>query len=830
MSHRLEILAPAGDAACLDAALRAGADAVYFGLDCGFNARARAENFSAADLTELMDRIHDHGRRGYVTLNTLVFDDELEQVASLIGHIAEAGVDAIIVQDLAVARLAKRIAPELRLHASTQTTCTDADAIQFLADLGVKRITLARELSLEQVSTLAQSSSLELEIFAHGALCIAYSGQCLTSEAIGGRSANRGACAQACRLPYDLVVDGVLRDVADAAYLLSPRDLDASRLLPELIASGVRAIKIEGRLKGPEYVAATTLLYRRALEHATQVGVPVSPQRAELERIHELSTQSFSRGGSTGFLSGTNHQQLIDGTACDHIGIELGRYLGSFREAGRVWLRLQIVGQLMRGDGILIQGGRAGAGEFGGRVWSLRIQGRAVERAEAVDEVAVWLGPDRPIPEAAMGRRVFRTSLGNATNELSALMPKEVERVGLRARFSGALGEGPRLTFEAADGRVAEVTLEQPLERAQRRPLDADAIRDKLERLGDTRYRLEGLEVAIPEASIVPISALNRARRDASAILQRAAHRPIAVRRDFALDELLAWPNQAAPAAGLYVTCRTREQALAALDAGAHGIYLDFLALTGTGPLLRELRAAGHSWIGIALPRIRKPGEEKIDAYVLSLDASAILVRSLGSLAALERRAREDVAAPHQPTLIGDFSLNAINTLAALDLMARSLAAFTPGYDLDAAQLLALLDSPMAAFAEVVLYHPMPLFHMEHCVFAALLSKGKDYRDCGRPCEKHVVSLRDRTGLDLPLEADVGCRNTVFHGIAQSAADLIPRLQQQGVKRFRIELVRETGEQTAALVRAHLDLLDGRLTAHELPKLLGGLGMRATRI
>ncbi|HMA92209.1 MAG TPA: DUF3656 domain-containing protein, partial [Polyangiaceae bacterium] len=597
-----------------------------------------------------------------------------------------------------------------------------------------------------------------------------------------------------------------------------------------------------------------TRLYRRALEHAMDAhsgehamlthstsaesalqpsdneGSAAVPHRrdAEIERLHELSTQSFSRGGSTGFLSGTNHQSLVDGTACDHIGIELGRYLGSFREAGRVWLRLRINARLGRGDGILIQGGRAGSGEFGGRVWNLRIRGRDVESTEAADEVAVWLGPDREIPDAKPDRCVFRTSLGNAASELSALVPKHVDRVPVRARFSGTLGQAPLLSLETADGRTAEVSLEQPLEPAHNRPLDAAAIREKLERLGDTHYRLESLETAIPEASIVPISALNRARREASAMLQRAAHRPIAVRRDFVLDAILTWPEKPAPPAGVYVTCRTREQARAALEAGAHGIYLDFLALTGAGPVLRELRDAGHAWVGVALPRIRKPGEEKIDAYVLGLEASAILVRSLGSLAALERT-RRAVAAPNQPTLIGDFSLNGINTLAALDLLARPLAAFTPGYDLDAAQLAALLDSPIAAYAEVVLYHPMPLFHMEHCVFAALLSSGKDYRDCGRPCEKHVVSLRDRTGLDLPLEADVGCRNTVFHGIAQSAAELAPRLQQQGVRRFRIELVRESAEQTTALVRAHLDLLAGRLAAHELPKLLTGLGMRATR-
>jgi U32 family peptidase len=253
MQPTLEVLAPAGDQACLEAALRAGADAIYFGLDVGFNARARASNLSAAALAEVMCQIHDHGRRGYLALNTLVFDDELSRVERLIHSAADAGVDAVIVQDLGVARLVKRMVPGLRLHASTQTTCTDRGAIELLSALGAERVTLARELSLRETAELVAASSVQLEIFAHGALCIAYSGQCLTSEAIGGRSANRGACAQACRLPYSLMVDAVVCDLADVAYLLSPRDLDASQMVPELLATGVAAIKIEGRLKGPDY-------------------------------------------------------------------------------------------------------------------------------------------------------------------------------------------------------------------------------------------------------------------------------------------------------------------------------------------------------------------------------------------------------------------------------------------------------------------------------------------------------------------------------------------------------------------------------------------------
>ncbi|HEY5961834.1 MAG TPA: U32 family peptidase [Polyangiaceae bacterium] len=845
MSTPLEVLAPAGDEACLEAALCAGADAIYFGLDVGFNARARARNIALDRLKTVMHRVHDYGRRGYLTINTVIFDDEVADAERVVESAAEAGVDAIIVQDIGLFRLAKRLVPSLRVHASTQTTCTDAAAVRWLAELGADRITLGRELSLTEIEVLTRGSPVELEVFAHGALCIAYSGQCLTSEAIGGRSANRGACAQACRLPYDLVVDGITRDLGDLAYLLSPRDLDASRFVPELMATGIRALKIEGRMKGPDYVAATTRLYRLAAD-AAAAG---SGDCAAIEALRERSTQAFSRGSSAGFLRGVDHQALVPGDSCDHMGIELGLCRGSMVVAGRHWLQLEISRRLARGDGILVQGGRAGVGEIGGRVWQMRaprdsLSGRAsfeaatdVERVESATVVFVWLGPDQDVNHRRLTvgeeRRVFRTSDGAEKSELAALVARKPERVPVTAHLSGQFGILPRLRLSTADGRVAEIAIDVPLEPARQHALDHASVWDKLERLGDTAYRLDELKLDLPDGAMLPISALNRARRAVTEQLSLAAHRSQVVagtqaRPDDTLEHLR---EKVPPASGLFVTCRTGEQAEAALTSGAQGVYLDLLGLTGAGPLLRDLRRLHRGTFGLALPRIRKHGEHKIDAYVRSLEPDVVLVRSLGSLAELNLDAAADAEAPkgQAPQWIGDFSLNATNRWTASELLKHSLSAFTPGYDLDATQLLSLMDAALAPFAEIVIHHPMPLFHMEHCVFAALLSDGHDHRDCGRPCERHVVSLRDRTGVDLPLEADVNCRNTVFHGIAQSAADIVQALLTKGVRRFRIELVRETPAQTAALVRSHLELLAGRCTPTEIRKNAAAQGLRVVR-
>ncbi len=811
---RPEVLAPAGDEAALRAAILAGADAVYFGLQ-GFNARARATNFDAAALAATMRELHAAGVKGYVTLNTLVFDDELPAVEAAARTCAEAGVDAVIVQDLGVARVVRAVAPSLPIHASTQMTCTDAASVELARSVGARRVILARELSLDDVAAIRAATDVELEVFVHGALCIAYSGQCLTSEAFGGRSANRGACAQACRLPYELVVDGVIRELGDRAYLLSPEDLEASALVPRLVEIGVASIKIEGRMKGPEYVAATTRLYRRAVDAAVGEG----PAPTEGDRRTAL--QAYSRGSGPGFLGGVDHQRLVEGRACDHRGLLVGASGGLRARRGRDHLVVSVAAPLALGDGVLVEGGFASEGEVGGRVWTIVVRGEEVPRAVAGDEALLWLGPDRDVSRTAADRRVWKTSDPASDREVLASLARSKQRTRLDVRVSGSLGEPPVYEAVSARGHRATVRGDAPVEAARSAPVTAEALRDKLGKLGDTPFSLGALEVALPAGAMLPISSVNRARRALVEALAAAASptHALAATSIAEVSAATAAPTREPPPAGLFVLCRTRPQAEAALAAGADGVYLDFLELTGTGSALRALREGGAPHVGVAPPRIRKPGEAKIDQYLATLDPDSVLVRGLGAL---------HDPAPCRALRVGDFSLNVTNRLAAAEVLARGLAAFTPAFDLDAAQLAALCAGPLAPFAEVVVHHPVPLFHMDHCVYAALLSEGHDHRDCGRPCDRHALSLRDRAGMDHPVEADVGCRNTVFHAAAQSAAHLAPALEAAGVRRFRIELVREPPEDVGRVVAAYRALLAGRTSAAEVWRSLrteGGYGV-----
>jgi len=811
MPSRPEVLAPAGDRAALEAAIAAGADAVYFGVD-GFNARARAKNFDVAELPEIVAQLHARRVRAHLALNTLVFDDELAAWEEVARAAERAGVDALIVQDLGAVGIARRAAPSLRIHASTQMTCTDAASVKFAASLGADRVVLARELSLNDIASIRRETDVELEVFVHGALCVAYSGQCLTSEAIGGRSANRGACAQACRLPYELVVDGVLKDLGERAYLLSPEDLEASFAIPQLIELGVSSFKIEGRLKGPEYVAATTRLYRAAVDAA--LGAAVPPSATLVQR----ALQTYSRGSGPGFLAGVDHQRLVEARSCDHRGVELGQAIGTVERAGRNWLIVELSAAVSRGDGILVEGGWGGEGEVGGRVWNIELAGKDIASANAGSRVHLWLGPEVPRARLQPGRRVFRTQHPDTAREVNAEISRAPFREGLWLRLSGELGQPFVLEARSSRGRAARVLADAKVELAQNEPSSPAELREKLGRLGDTPFELAELEVALPERAWLPASALNRARRALVAALTTPHSGPLfSAPARTSRGDRTALP--APPPGGLFVLCRNRAQAEAALAAGASGVYLDFLELTGTGGALRDLRAQG-AFVGVAPPRIRKPGEEKIDRYLASLAPDAILVRSLGALFELPE--------PTTALRVADFSLNVSNRASAREVLARGVSAFTPSFDLDSPKLLALLDGELAPRAEVVVHHPMPLFHMEHCVFAALLSPGRDHLSCGRPCERHQLALRDRAEMDHPIEADVGCRNTVFHASPQSAAELVAPLMRAGARRFRIELVRESAEDTTRIVHAYRALIAGEKRGRDVFRELraaGGYGV-----
>jgi putative protease len=791
MQRKPEIMSPAGYWPQLQAAVEAGADAVYFGLK-HFSARAKV-GFSLAELPEAIRTLHRRGVRGYITFNTLVFEHELAEAARTITAIAEAGADAMIVQDYAVVRLARQMVPDMELHASTQMSITNSEGVRFAQSFGVQRVTLARELSLDEVRRIIDETGCDIEIFVHGALCVAYSGQCFSSEAWGGRSANRGQCAQACRLPYQMMVDGRIQPLADARYLLSPGDLYALEQVPEIVRIGVAALKIEGRYKDAEYVALTTRAYRKAVDEVCSGnGLKVTPEeKLQLEQV-------YSRGFGPFFMTGTDHQAVVKGRAPRHRGVLMGRVVGV--EADSVMVEPTEANEaaaIKAGDGVVFDAAdwrSPEEPEEGGRIFEaarrngnveLRFANGAMrfERIRRGD--LMWRTHDPEIDRLA--RPFLRPAHAIARQVVNV---RVIAHEGLPLTAEWTLARHPEA--------VVRVQSQTALGTAQNRAITSEVLRDQFGRLGATAYQLGQLTADVQGSPFIPASILNRLRRDAVERLQMWQTTTPPVRIGRALPDAKPVDPVVDQPAQLHLLVRAPEQLDAALGLKPASITLDYLDLYGLRPSIERVKNSGVA-ARVASPRVLKPGEERILNFLLSLQC-AILVRSSAMIDALR-----------QAELIGDFSLNAANSLAAEAYFDLGLQRLTPTHDLNGAQVADLARRAGAHRMEVVAYQHLPVFHTEHCVFCRFLSNGTSYRDCGRPCEKHRVELKDAAGRAHPVMADVGCRNTVFGAEAQEASAHLETWRDAGIRHYRLEFVHESAAQVEKIGRVFERAIQGAI-------------------
>ncbi|GAC89978.1 peptidase U32 [Anoxybacillus flavithermus NBRC 109594] len=794
--RKIELLAPAGDWDCLRAAVANGADAVYFGVD-KYNARVRAKNFRMEELKDVMAYLHKYNVRGYVTFNILVFENELEEAKQLVEACIDAGVDALIVQDLGLVKLIRDLSPDFPIHGSTQMTVTSPEAVEFLKPYNLEVVVLGRENNLTHIQKIAEKTNVPLEVFVHGALCVSYSGQCLTSEMWGGRSANRGECAQACRLPYDLIVDGEQKEMGNVAYLLSPKDLAALDLVPELIEAGVSTFKIEGRLKSPEYVANVVSKYRKAIDEYL-AGRHYTPSP---EEIRELQ-QSFSRGFTHGFLKGTNNKQLVDGTFPKSRGV----FLGTVKKVLKDGVLCELQAPLKRGDGIVFDAGRPEEKEEGGRVYDLRKNGKKIEGE--VEKGLVEIIPGRHdvnLTRVHVGDRIWKTS----DQELERRLRKtfETERpyrlFPLTVRVYGEAGKPLISTWcDETTGNEVTVQSEQLLDVAQKRPLTLDFIKEQFGRLGGTIFELQDVYMHITGNVILPVKELNRIRRQAVEQLIEKRQRPRLYIKQ-AVDLTSSYrQKQRTENPSLMALCRTLEQVEAACDTDVKMVYADF-EFTTDYPKAVQIARATNKPIALATPRIHMPGENGILRGILKAEPDAILVRSLGAVQYYTSQLVEQ-------TLIGDFSLNISNHLAAQLFLSRGLDRITPSYDLNIQQMIDLLEAAPTEHMEIVIHQHLPMFHTEHCVYCTFLSEGTDFTNCGRPCEKHRVSLRDRIGMLHPVRVDIGCRNTVYNAIEQSGAEYIPNFLSLGVRSYRVEFLEESPKKVEEVVNLYREALEGK--------------------
>ena len=838
-----EVMAPAGGWPQLRAAVANGADAVYFGLST-HSARARATNFDeGAELDDVVAYLRQHEVKGYVALNTLAFDDEFDAVEALIRRCDAAGVDAIIVQDLGVMALAKAVAPGLPVHASTQQSIASADGAEFARARGATRVVVGRELSTAEIAAVVAHTAAEVECFVHGALCVSWSGQCLSSEAWGGRSANRGQCAQACRLPYEVLVDGA-GDQADGAatlnYALSPQDLCGLEDVEALTNAGVHCLKIEGRLKDERYVAATTRAYREAVDAAwaklrgDDADAAPTVSRSDLAQVFSRGQSGDVDGLSAGFLRGPRHQSLVVGNAPRHRGVYVGEVLSVAPATKKRGLTLRVrseLGDLKRGDGVVIDGGADHArDEVGGALYDVK------QVAGGFDVTFAKAVAARPWVRA--GARVWRTADAAVDAKLRGLASsKPLRRTEVDVRVTV---DGGELVVEIDDG-VHVGAAKTPVVPAEDRPLDAASVAKALGQLGDTPWVPSSVDINlgggawwcraadVKDARRRAVESLRalRAPARASARAPPGAARALLEQGDGSLlddgfdESLLEFK------VGIAVLVRDLDQCAAAVDYAlttppsddfaVDEVVLDFLELKGLREAVAAIRerAPGLAVV-VAAPRISLPGEDGALEKLLALGPDALLARSPGQLRYFAGRDVE---------LRGDFSLNAANALTANDLFddAAALTRLTPAHDLGGAAVARLarrLAPSRRAKLEAVAHQHLPIFHASHCLYARHLSKGDSFENCGHVCERHTIHLRDEAGADHVVLADMGCRNTVFNAQAQSAADALGSWLDAGISRYRVEFVDESPAAVAAVLGAYRDLF---LSRGELPEPLWSL-------
>jgi putative protease len=808
--QRPELLAPAGHWDCAKAAVENGADAIYFGLE-RFNARMRAENFTEADLPQLMAFLHRRGVKGYVTLNTLIFPQELREAEQYLRSIIAAGVDAVIVQDVGICRLIRHISPDFPIHASTQMTITSAAGVEFAKSLGCQLVVLARECSLKEINKIQQqiaqqNTSLPLEVFVHGALCVAYSGQCLTSEALGGRSANRGECAQACRMPYELIADGEVVNLGNRKYLLSPQDLAGLEVLPDLVKVGVTSLKIEGRLKTPEYVANVTRVYRQALDRVMG-ELPKDKQNSPSPQERYNLEMAFSRGIYTGWFGGINNQELVHA----HFGKKRGVYLGEVIRIRNEQVTVILEAPVKPGDGVVFDCGHPEAKEQGGRVYAVVSKGK---------ETLLTFGrDDLNLRRLHVGDKVWKTSDPELDKQLRQSFAGENPQFQrpIDLEVYGEINQPLVAIARDEVGNIVQVESEILLVEAHTKPLTPERLQEQLGRLGNTPFSLGKLTNHISGAIMLPVSELNRMRRAIVTELEELRTQPKRwqLNSTASLQNLLpSLPSHSVSLSpSLIVLVRNLKQIPAALQAGIHTLYCEL----EDPRAYRQAVQIVHQWgrdkpnspvptIYVAPPRITKPGENWILQQVRASEADGYLVRNYDQLQFFA-----------QERCIGDFSLNVANPLTAEYFQQRfGWERVTASYDLNITQLQDLLTSCPPQWFEVTIHQHMPMFHMEHCVFCAFLSQGTDYTNCGRPCEQQEVKLRDRVGSEHVLKADVGCRNTVFNGTAQTGAEYVQHLLDLGLRHFRIEFVNETPEQVTKTIHRYSQLLQGEITGSQL--------------
>ena len=767
----MELLSPAGNREALIAAFSCGADAVYLGYT-SFGARSYAGNFDEHGLIEAVAYAHERGKKIYVTVNTLVKQAEMDDLCDVLELLCGAGVDAIIVQDMGVARIAQARFPELTLHASTQMTIHNAQGARLMQSLGFTRVVPARECSLAELRLMADTG-VEIEAFAHGALCVAVSGQCLFSSMIGGRSGNRGRCAQPCRLPYTLG-DGT------SGYLLSTSDLMLLDKLPQLRDAGVYSFKLEGRMKRPEYVGVVTSAYREALD-AAQAHEPYHPSPAVIEGLRQI----FNRGGFTeGYAMGKSNAALMSWQRPNHWGIRVGRITALRGPLAQVKLERDI----SDGDGLQVRG----RNEF-----ELTYSGIDV-RAGAEATVRMASGQAKP------GDSVYRLTDAVQMKAIRERMAEEYRRIPLEAELTAVPGQLPELTLADDAGHSVHVCGSQPVEYAKQRALDEKTAQKQLEKMGGTPYALARLTLH-GEGAFMTSGMLNALRRDALDAL-RAARTQVVRKQLVGTEAPCALP---AMERLLIAQGESLADAKALLSAGADVFYWQPQDYTAAS-LLRALEDSPDVRPAFVLPEVAYTGElDRLHLFICDHAERfcAVVANNVGQF-----------GCAWPVPVWGGQGLNVMNGVCARHFTSLGAARLTASCELSAGELRSLFSE--GGNYEMQAYGRTQLMLLSHCPRRTKAGDERQDSACNACADRGGSPdvYTDRKGYRFPLRRlrmQTGCTVRLYNSVVTDMARHAQRLVQLGCS-LRLCFTDEPLARQKELVASYRHVLSGGAPLHEV--------------
>ena len=770
-----ELLAPVGSFDALKAAVQNGANAVYLGGK-EFSARASANNFDRDELKEAVRYAHIRGVQVFVTANTLRKQNEIEEFLEYIKYLYDIDVDAIILQDIGMARLVKELLPDFEIHASTQMVAHSLEDVLYLQNIGFDRVVLARELNIQEIEHICKNSNVDIEVFVHGALCVCYSGQCLMSSMLGNRSGNRGRCAQPCRQKYELI-DIYSGEVinTDGEYLLSPKDLNSIQDIDKVIEAGVHSLKIEGRMKRPEYVATVIGSYRKTIdEYMETKKINVSD-----ETMNNLYT-IFNRKFTKGYLFGDVGEDIMNSNRPNNLGLYIGKVVDYNRKAKR--LKIKLENTLKKGDGISIGGGTIGRIiKSNGDIANIGYKGETIE----LDFIG----------DAKRNQIIYKTSDSDLLNTVQKTFEEDTEnvKVSIDAKIEIKLGKKPRLILSDSFGNTTTLEADKEVEQAMKVALSEEKVVTQISKLGNTSYIINNITVDMDNNVSLPISILNQMRRDA---IESLSEERVSIKNREYKNKEIAY-NPKIFIRDDEVKLRAKVKNIEQLKAIVNYKEVDAIYYEDINTLDEAKTIANENNMNLiySVPRVLRNKDYKI---LNKLDRNSNIEIQTGNLGC--------VSLFKDNGIYIDYYLNSFNSETIKHYKQEGAKTICISQELNLTEIKETLKHTDAEIESVV-YGYTPLMISEYCPMGVLV------RDCKKDkrsaiCNKSVYALKDSKSEVFRITQDIFCRSSIYNSKPLCMIDDLIDVKNAGINVFRLDFTFEDASQVKEVVEAHIEVIN----------------------